>query len=249
MASQRVPVAAETGGGQPDEDVAYLDPVGTEELVPLDHTDSEADRVERPRLHDTGMLGHLAAQQGGPHLTASRGHSPDQLGHPVRVHRPDGDVVEEEEGLGPLADQVIHAHGHQVDADGVEPAGRLGYEGLGAYPVRARHQYRLAVPIGLEGEQATEPAEAADHLGAQGGVDQRADAVHGPIAGSDVDARSDVGGFRRAAGGGGIGKAGMLGSVGARSRARVGERPGHARPPAAPLSAARSPMRTGTGTG
>ena len=226
MAGQRVPVAAETGRRQPDEDVSDLDPVGAEQLVTLDHTDGEPDRVEGARCHDPGVLGHLPAEQGGPDLTAPLGHPPDQLGHPVRVDRPDGEVVEEEEGLGPLADQVVHAHGHQVDADGVEPADRLGHEGLRADAVRARHQDGLTVAAGLEGEQATEPADVADHLGAQGGADQRADAVDGPLAGPDVDARPGVGGSPASLSGPGWSRvAGMLGTVGAGSGPGSGSAP------------------------
>ncbi len=89
----------------------------------------------------------------------------DQLGHPVRVDRADGHVVEEEEGLGPLAHQVVHAHGHQVDPDGVEPPHRLGHQPLGAHPVGARHQHRLTEAVAPQREQATETTEVAEHLG------------------------------------------------------------------------------------
>ncbi len=88
---------------------------GPEDLVPLDHADREPDQVELARLHHAGMFGHLAAEQRGPHLPAALGHPGHQLGHPGRLDRARGDVVEEEQRLGPLAHQVVHAHGHQVD--------------------------------------------------------------------------------------------------------------------------------------
>ena len=51
---------------------------------------------------------------------------------------PDRDVVEEEQRLGALADDVVDAHRDEVDADGVEAAGGLGDERLGADAVGGR---------------------------------------------------------------------------------------------------------------
>ncbi len=43
--------------------------------------------------------------------------------HLIGVELPGDDVVEEEQRLGPHADEVVDAHGDEVDADGVEAAG------------------------------------------------------------------------------------------------------------------------------
>ncbi len=99
-----------------------------------------------------GVLGHLTADQGAAGLAAALGDAGDQLLDVVRVELADGDVVEEEQGLGALAHQVVDAHGDQVDADGVEPADGLGDQGLGADAVGGRHQHRLAEPVARERE-------------------------------------------------------------------------------------------------
>ncbi len=93
------------------------------------------------------------------HPSATPGH---QLGHLGGIDRAGRDVVEEEQRLGALAHQVVHAHGHQVDPDGVETAGGLGHQSLGPHSVGAGHQYRLSVLAGVEGEQAAEVTQPAE---------------------------------------------------------------------------------------
>ena len=93
-------------------------------------------------------------------------------------------------------------------------------------PSVARHQHRLAVAGGVEGEEAAEVAEAAEHLGTAGGGHHRLDQVDGPLAGVDVDPGRRVGG----------------GDVGGRAAHAVGE-------PAAAVTAGRSVISTATATG
>ena len=110
--------------------------------VALDDADGEADEVELARLHGAGVLGHLAADERAAGLPAALGHAVDELLDVVGVELADGDVVEEEQRLGALAHEVVDAHGHEVDADGVEPAGGLGDQRLGADAVGRRHEHR-----------------------------------------------------------------------------------------------------------
>ena len=83
----------------------------------FDHPDGEAGQVHFAWGELAGVLGQLAAQDGAPGLPAAVGHTPHDVGHSVRVEVAPELVVEEEERLGPLADEVVDAHGHQVDAD------------------------------------------------------------------------------------------------------------------------------------
>lgn len=74
----------------------------------------------------------------------------------------------------------------------------MAAEGLGDQQLRpdaigARDEQGLAVPSGVEGEQAPEPSQPPDDLGAGGGGDAAADEVDGPPAGLDVDAGPGVG--------------------------------------------------------
>ena len=106
----------------------------------------------------------------------------------VGVEPADGDVVEEEQRLGALAHDVVDAHGDEVDADGVEAAGGLGDERLGADAVGRRHQHRVAVAVAGEGEQPAEAADVADDLGPERRADVVLDALDRLLAGRDVDA-------------------------------------------------------------
>ncbi len=91
------------------------------------------------------MLGHLASDQGAARLTTTFGHPLDELLDVVGVEPADRDVVEEEQGLGPLAHDVVDTHGHEVDTDGVEPTGGLGDQSLRTDAVGRRHEDRMLV--------------------------------------------------------------------------------------------------------
>ena len=188
LAGQRVAVGAQAGRRQADEDVAGADVLAGDEPVALGHADREADEVELAGLHGAGVLGHLAADERAAGLAAALGHALDELLDVVGVELADRDVVEEEQRLGALADEVVDAHGHEVDADGVEAAGGLGDQRLGADAVGGRHEHRVAVAVLGEGEQPAEAADVADDLGPERGADLRLDALDGLLAGGDADA-------------------------------------------------------------
>jgi hypothetical protein len=139
------------------------------------------------------VLGHLAADERAAGLAAPLGHPLDQLLDVVGVEVTDGDVVEEQQGLGPLAHQVVHAHGHQVDADRREPARGLRDQRFGAHPVGRSDEHGLAVAVRGEGEQPTEAADVTDDLGAEGGAHLVLDARDGFLSGGDVDPGRRVG--------------------------------------------------------
>ena len=113
------------------------------------------------------------------------------IGDPV-VELAGGEIVEEEQRLGALHDQVVGAHRHEVDADGVVPAGLDRELELGADPIVGRDQQGICVArrLGIE-----EPAEAAD-LGVGAGPprrpDQRPDRLDQRVAGVDRNARFRV---------------------------------------------------------
>ena len=80
------------------------------------------------------------------------------LGH----HLADGDIVLQKQRLRPAHHQVVHAHGHQVDADGVMLAHSLGDRQFRAHPIRAGGQQRLTVVT--QGKQPGESAQTAPNL-------------------------------------------------------------------------------------
>ncbi len=100
-----------------------------------------------------------------------------------------GEIVEEEQGLGALHHEVVDAHGHEVLADGVVPAGIDGDLELGADAVIGRDQDGIDEAGRLEVEEATKAPDLAIGAGAAGRPDGRLDGFHQGIAGVDVDTR------------------------------------------------------------
>ena len=112
-------------------------------------------------------------------------------GGDVHVELAAGEVVEEEQRFGALHQNVVHAHRHQVDADGVVPVELERELELGADAIGAGDQHRLAITL-RDLEQRAETADAGQHLWAHGAPGERLDALDQRIAGIDVDARVTV---------------------------------------------------------
>ena len=129
------------------------------------------------------MLGHLAADERAARLTATLADAGDDLGHVLLAQLADGDVVQEEQRLGAARQDVVDAHGHQVDAHGAVLAGQLGNLELRAHAVGAGNQQRLGHVLGRrDAEQAAEAADVADDLRAIRGVHRLLDGVDGARA-------------------------------------------------------------------
>ena len=112
------------------------------------------------------MLRHLAADERAARLLASLADAGDDLGDRLGLELADGHVVEEEQRLGAGCEDVVGAHGHQVDAHRVVLSEHLGDLELGAHAVGAAHEQRVGhVLRRRDGEQAAESADVADDLG------------------------------------------------------------------------------------
>ena len=85
----------------------------------------------------------------------------DDRGTLVGIELAGGEIVEEEQRLGALHDEVVDAHGDEVDADRVVVAGLDGDLQLGADAVIGGDQHRIGEAGGLEVEQAAEAADLA----------------------------------------------------------------------------------------
>jgi hypothetical protein len=86
--------------------------------------------------------------------------------HPdLDPERARGEIVEEEQRLGALDDEIVHAHGHEVDADRVMPA-RLGRDpDLGADPIVRGHQHGSRYPAALRSKRPPKPPISASAPG------------------------------------------------------------------------------------
>ena len=198
LAGQAETVGVEARGGEPEQHVAGHDPVRSEQAVALDHAEGEPGQVVGLGLHRAGMLGRLPAEQGAAGQATALGHPGHDGGHPGGVDPADGQVVEDEQWLGPGNDHVVDHHGDQVDADGVVAVEGLGDQQLGADPVAGRGQHRVggdAGPAQVPGQppQPGEAADAAQHPGPVGRLDRRPHQRDRAVPGLDVDPGLGVG--------------------------------------------------------
>ncbi len=146
------------GRSEPDEDVACSDPIGTEEGVFVHDADAEAGEVERVLRHHAGVLGGLAPEERAPRPAASFRDPFDDRGDARGFDTADGEVIEEEQRLGSGTGDVVGAHRHEVDPDGVQPAAHARDLELRPHPVRrGGEEPALVDPI--------EPGEPADLVG------------------------------------------------------------------------------------
>ena len=100
-----------------------------------------------------------------------------------------GEVVEEEQRLGALHDEVVDAHGDQVDADACRAArSRSRCFSLVPTPSVRRDQHRVAEAGGLGSNSAPKPPSPPITPGRAVARRQRLDALDQRVAGVDIDA-------------------------------------------------------------
>ncbi len=147
--------------GQADHRVAGRDPGTVDDGIALDDAERESCQVEVVGSIHVGQLRRLAAEQRAAGLAAAVGDALDDLGHPLEVEPADGDVVEEQRGLGAAREHVVDAHADQVDARVAQAAGLALQQQLRADAVGARHEHGVAIAAGRD--EAREAAEIAQH--------------------------------------------------------------------------------------
>src|SRR5690606_28857539 len=97
-------------------------------------------------------------------------------------------IVEEQERLGALNNEIVDAHGDEIDADRVVLARLNGNLELGADAVIGGNENRVVEARSLQVEQSAKAADFAVGAGAAGRAHERLDLFHQRIAGIDVDA-------------------------------------------------------------
>jgi hypothetical protein len=92
-----------------------------------------------------------------------------------------------------LHDEIVDAHGDEVDADGVVPAGGDRNLQLRADAVSGRDQNRIAIAGRLRIEEGAEAPQGRRSAAARSGARQRLDRLDQRIPGVDVDSGGFVG--------------------------------------------------------
>ena len=194
VSSQCVPIGAEARRGQADQRVSYLDALGAELGAALEDPHRESGNVEFVDPHHATVLCGLAAEQRAPRLAAPVRDAGHDLFDARGLHRSDSDIVEHEQRLGSDADEVVDAHGDEVDPDRVVAAGLAGHLELGADAVGRRDKHRIGVALGVESEHAAEPADAAEDARSRRRSDHALDPLDRLVARRDIDAGRGVSG-------------------------------------------------------
>jgi len=194
LARKRVSVGMQAARCEAHEHVALAHLLGVEHLGAVDDTHAEAGKIVIVRIHDAGMLGHLAADERAAGLPAALTDPADDLGNRIGVELAHGNVVQEEQRLGARCQDIVGAHGHEVDAHRVMLPYELGDLELRTDAVGARHENRvLHVLRGSYGEQPAEPADIAHHFGAVRGMHGLLDGIDRAGALLDINARLGIG--------------------------------------------------------
>ena len=184
-------VGVHAGRVDADEDVALLDELRSPELVALGEADGEAGHVEVAVRELARVLGGLAAEQHAPGPQAALVDAGDDVGDLLGHDLADHQVVEEEERDGAAGGDVVDAHRHEVDADGVEPAHAAGDLDLGADAVGAGDEHGVLELRQAHG--AAETAEAAEDERVLRALEPLLHELDGAVARLDVDAGLLVG--------------------------------------------------------
>jgi hypothetical protein len=186
------PLEWEAARRQPEEPVARGHALGAPDPGALDDADGEARQVVLARRVGVGHLRRLPPSSAAAGLLAAPGDPPEHRLGLVDVEAPGGEVVEEEERPGARGEDVVDAHGHEIDAHGVVAVGGEGHAELRPDPVGARDQDRIGQSLG-DPTETGETAETVEDLGDPGAGSQGLDAIHQRVARGDAHARVVVG--------------------------------------------------------
>ena len=114
LANKRIPVGMRSAGGKTQQNVARADVAG-QRLAALHRADGEPREVKVvPRVH-AGHFCRLAANQRGVRLFAARRNPGYNVGRRRDVKMTGREIIQEKQRLGPLADQIVDAHRHQIN--------------------------------------------------------------------------------------------------------------------------------------
>ena len=183
----------QAGGGEAEDDVAVPHGLAGDGFAAFDGADGKAGQIVVAVGVHARHLGGLAADEGAAGVAAALGDAGDDGRAGGDLELAAGEIVEEEERLGPLHDQVVHAHRDEIDADAVMLVGGDRELQFRADPVGGRHQDGIAVSGRFRIEEGPEAAEGRRGAAAHGRARQGLDGLDQRIAGVDVDPGGFVG--------------------------------------------------------
>ena len=174
-----------TTRGKPEQHITRRHPVAANDSCFFDDPHGEARQVVFAIGIHARHLGCFTADQRAARLFTAAGNTAHHTRGGIHIQPATSEVVQKKQRLGALHQNVIDAHGDQINAHGVMTIeGEREFE-LGAHAVGARHQNGFAIALGHFEERAESP-NAREHAVAQGPPGKRLDSVDQRIAGINI---------------------------------------------------------------
>ena len=186
LAHQREAVGVDARGGQRQNDITGLHGVVVQDLFFVHNAHGETGQIVLLFRHHARVLGGLAAHQRAIGLHAALGHALDDLSDLFRDVAAAGDVIQEDQRLCTSADDIVDAHGHAVDADGVVLVQDHGDLQLGAHAVGAGDQHRVLVARAVQLKQAAKTAQTTDAVLVHGAGNVLFHQLHRAVTSGDI---------------------------------------------------------------
>ena len=139
-------VAMQSAGGKAENHVASYHAAPVEMSAALDRADRESCQVVRAVGVHAEHLSRLSADQGTICLAAAGSDARNHRLGDGMVKFSGGVIIEKKKRFGPLYDEVVNAHGDEVDADSLMASGGIGDQELGAHAIGGGEQHRIFVP-------------------------------------------------------------------------------------------------------
>ena len=187
LANQREAVGVNAGRGKRDGDIAFLWHPARQQRAAFGGADGKAGKVEPAIRIDARHLGRLAADQGGLALDTAIGDAGNNLGGDGALELAGCEIVQEEQWNSTLCNQVVDAHGHQIDAEAAITADGARQFQLGADTVRRGDKDRVVEPCRLQVEQPAEPAQRHIRAGTARARGIRPDIADEGVSGVDIN--------------------------------------------------------------
>ena len=175
-----------------EHDIARGDGCSVDRGAALDRAHGEAGEVVIAGSVQPRHFRGLAADERAAGVAAGLRDPGDHALRLRHVEPAGREIIEEEERLGALHDEVVDAHGDEIDADRIVPPGLDRDLELGADAVRGGDEDRIAIARRLEIEERAEAAEPGIGSRPRRGARQRLYRLDERVPGVDIDAGSAV---------------------------------------------------------
>ena len=159
---QRKAIAVNAAGGQAEDHIASFHIRSWQQLRFFSCAHAKARQIVLASGVHTGHFGSFSADQGAARELAALGNAADHGCSCIDIELAAGKIIEEKQGLSALHQDVVDAHGHQINAHGVVHAPFKSQLQLGTHAIGAADQNRLFVALG-DFKQRTKTANAAQH--------------------------------------------------------------------------------------